>query len=73
MPARLVREHFGGDILRQMPKTNSTAAQLDKLNLVAAPSPQIRSIVPDGQTGDVLLEWDDNGGSFQLERGSIRP
>jgi hypothetical protein len=66
-----------GPVLQPWPKiqvkvdqTNSTPAQLYSLTLVAVPAPHINSIVPDLPTGNVLLKWDQNMGSFQLERAS---
>ena len=54
----------------KLAQTNGTSAKLFGLTLVAVPAPQIRGIVPDRPTGDVLLEWDQNGASNQLERAS---
>jgi len=52
----------------QVDQTNGTAAQVYNLTLVAVPAPQVRSIRPDLQTDSVLLQWDENGSKFQLER-----
>jgi hypothetical protein len=54
----------------QVKQTNSTPAQQYSLALLAVPAPHINAIVPDPKTGNVLFEWEANGGSFQLERAS---
>ncbi len=49
-------------------QTNGTPAQVYRLTLVAVPTPQITSIVPDLKTRDVRLDWNPNGGAFVVQR-----
>jgi hypothetical protein len=49
-------------------QTNGTPSQVYYLSLNAAPVPKVYSFPPDPLTGNVHLEWDGNGGSFQVER-----
>lgn len=49
-------------------QTNGTISQVYYLTLIAVPVPQLRVQIPQVQTGDVRLEWDDHGAKFQLER-----
>jgi hypothetical protein len=49
-------------------QTNGTPGQVYYLTLVAVPVPKVSSSPPDPHTGSVHLEWDGNGGSFQVER-----
>jgi hypothetical protein len=51
-------------------QTNGTPGQVYYLTLVAVPVPKVRSLAPDPRTGTVHLEWDGNGGSFQVERAA---
>lgn len=52
----------------QLDQTNGSPAKVYHFVLVAVQVPQFRSIIVDVQTGDMLLEWDSNGASVQLER-----
>lgn len=49
-------------------QTNGTPGQVYYLTLNAVPVPKVYSSPPDPRTGTVQLEWDGNGGSFQVER-----
>jgi hypothetical protein len=49
-------------------QTNGTPGQVYYLALNAVPVPKVYSFPPDPRTGTVHLEWDGNGGSFQVER-----
>jgi len=49
-------------------QTNGTPGQVYYLTLHAVPVPKVYSFPPDPRTGNVHLEWDGNGGSFQVER-----
>jgi hypothetical protein len=49
-------------------QTNGTPGQVYYLTLDAVPVPKVYSSPPDPRTGNVHLEWDGNGGSFQVER-----
>jgi hypothetical protein len=49
-------------------QTNGTPGQVYYLTLVAVPVPKVYSFPPDPRTGNVHLEWNGNGGSFQVER-----
>ncbi len=51
-------------------QTNGTPGQVYYLTLVAVPVPKLLSSPPDPRTGTVRLEWNANGGSFQVERAS---
>lgn len=48
-------------------QTNGTPGQVYYLTLVAIPIPKLRLFPPDSK-GNVSLEWDANGGSFEVER-----
>ncbi len=49
-------------------QTNGTPTQVYYLTLIAVPVPKVYSFPLDPRTGSVHLEWDGNGGSFQVER-----
>lgn len=49
-------------------QTNGTPNQIYYLTLIAVPVPSIRLLIPEDHPGDVRLEWDGNGGKFQLQR-----
>jgi hypothetical protein len=49
-------------------QTNGTLGQTYHLTLNAVPVPKVYSFPPDPHTGNVRLQWDANGGSFQVER-----
>ncbi len=49
-------------------QTNGTLSQVYYLTLIAVPVPTIRLLIPEDHPGDVRLEWDGNGGKFQLQR-----
>ena len=49
-------------------QTNGTPGQVYYLTLNAVPVPKVYSFPPDLRTGNVRLQWDGNGGSFQVER-----
>lgn len=51
-------------------QTNSAPAHIYHLAIVAVPVPQLLSIIPDFQTGNVRLEWDAYGATVQVERAS---
>jgi hypothetical protein len=53
-------------------QTNGTLTKLYSLALVAVPALQFRAIIPERKTGNILLQWDSNGGQVQVERaGSV--
>lgn len=54
----------------QVDQTNGTPAKVYHLALIAVPVPKIGSIVPDGQTGNVQLDWEATGANLQLERAT---
>lgn len=49
-------------------QTNGTPGQVYYLTLNAVPMPKVYSFPPDLRTGNVTLQWDGNGGNFQVER-----
>lgn len=49
-------------------QTNGTPGQVYHLTLIAVPVPVISPPVLDYSSGSVRLEWDANGGEFQVER-----
>ena len=49
-------------------QTNGTPSQVYHLDLVAIPVPAISPTVVDYSSGSVRLEWEANGGEFQVER-----
>ena len=49
-------------------QTNATPAQLYDLTLNAVPVPTVCSSPPDPRTGNVHLQWNANGATFQVER-----
>jgi hypothetical protein len=49
-------------------QTNGTPGQVYHLDLIAIPVPTISPSVVDYSSGSVRLEWDANGGEFQVER-----
>lgn len=51
-------------------QTNGTLSQVYYLTLIAVPVPSIRLLIPEDHPGDVRLEWDGNGGKFQLQRAT---
>lgn len=51
-------------------QTNGTISQVYYLTLIAVPVPQLHLQIPEPQSGDVRLEWDDYGAKFQLERAT---
>ncbi len=51
-------------------QTNGTPGQVYYLTINAVPVPKVYSSPPDPRTGNVHLEWDADGGSFQVERAS---
>ena len=54
----------------QVDQTNGMPSKVYHLMLVAVPAPQVRSIIPDVKTGNLLFEWEGNGATFQLERAA---
>jgi len=51
-------------------QTNGTPAKVYRLKLIAVPIPTLSLTFPTPGTGDARLEWQANGGSFQLERAA---
>jgi hypothetical protein len=51
-------------------QTNGTPGQVYYLTLIAVPVPKVQSLALDPRTGNVSLQWDGNGGSFQVERAA---
>ena len=51
-------------------QTNGTPNQIYYLTLIAVPVPTIRLLIPAALAGDVRLDWDGNGGKFQLQRAT---
>lgn len=51
-------------------QTNGTPSQVYYLTLIAVPVPKVRLLIPEDHPGDVRLEWEGNGGKFQLERAT---
>lgn len=49
-------------------QTNGTLSQVYHLALIAIPVPAISPLVVDYSSSSVRLEWDANGGEFQVER-----
>ena len=49
-------------------QTNGTITQVYYLDIVAAPVPRFTSLLVDRKTGDVQLEWEATGATFQVER-----
>lgn len=49
-------------------QTNGTPGQVYHLDLIAIPVPAIRPAAVDYSNSSVRLEWEANGGEFQLER-----
>ena len=58
----------GPKIQVSVDQTNGTPGQVYHLDLVAIPVPAIRSTAVDFSRGIVRLEWEANGGEFQVER-----
>ena len=51
-------------------QTNGTPSQVYYLSLIAVPVPTLRVMLPGDPGGDVVLDWEGNGGAFQLERAT---
>ena len=49
-------------------QTNGTPGQVYHLDLIAIPVPPVRPPAVDYPSGSVRLDWDANGGEFQVER-----